>query len=562
MLREIPLALSIIVGAVLIVVTQAIRSVRHVLRVSLVQPSYYPRRGAEALAASKHVLFALARGACQALVVVLENSIERVLCNDRAIRSLYLKRAMDAATSYEAWLAAARQREDLTGATAWREDPFDGSFDAALVRKRLQAMQALRGAGDVAGMVALLRTGLHRSIGGIDNPELYSVSEVGTKSLISAYNDETVAALEFVLHADARQLSERERFAFFLEARQAFGRSALLLSGGGRFGVYHTGVLKELFDRNLLPTVIAGASVGAMAACVCGCYTDEEARVLQPEDKLDLDIFEGLEQLPRMAMRYATTGVAMDTAKLETAMRTNLGNMTFLEAFRKSGRIINVIVTGAANHQPPRLLNHITAPSVLLRSAAMASCAIPGVFDTVRLLCKQADGTIMPWLEDGHRFSDGSLLMDLPTQRLAEMFHANHFLVSQVNPHVVPILALWTVRGFYNNIKYLITSEVAHRIAQLRKLALIPSFLLPLVGLIEQRYEGHVTILPPLGAGDYCKIVSNPTRDEVVLGTVLGRRATWPKLAYIRETCKVELALQRGLAVMRARLGVTDERDT
>ncbi len=29
---------------------------------------------------------------------------------------------------------------------------------------------------------------------------------------------------------------------------------------------------------------------------------------------------------------------------------------------------------------------------------------------------------------------------DLPMRRLAELFNVNHFIVSQVNPHIIPIM--------------------------------------------------------------------------------------------------------------------------
>eukprot|EP00967_Tisochrysis_lutea_P068860 scaffold90341_cov23-Tisochrysis_lutea.AAC.1 len=38
------------------------------------------------------------------------------------------------------------------------------------------------------------------------------------------------------------------------------------------------------------------------------------------------------------------------------------------------------------------------------------------------------------------RWRDGSLEFDLPAQALGEMFNCNHFLVSQTNPHIVPLV--------------------------------------------------------------------------------------------------------------------------
>ena len=46
-------------------------------------------------------------------------------------------------------------------------------------------------------------------------------------------------------------------------------------------------------------------------------------------------------------------------------------------------------------------------------------------------------------LQNGQRrWRDGSLEEDLPMRSLSEMFNVNYFLVSQTNPHIVPVLNL------------------------------------------------------------------------------------------------------------------------
>jgi hypothetical protein len=49
-----------------------------------------------------------------------------------------------------------------------------------------------------------------------------------------------------------------------------------------------------------------------------------------------------------------------------------------------------------------------------------------------------------PSLSDNvsRRWRDGSLELDLPTFLLSEMFNCNHFIVSQTNPHIAPLLNL------------------------------------------------------------------------------------------------------------------------
>ena len=55
-------------------------------------------------------------------------------------------------------------------------------------------------------------------------------------------------------------LHHQERF--FLDARQAFGRTALVLTGGMTLGLFHMGVVKCLYEQGCLPPVICGTSIG------------------------------------------------------------------------------------------------------------------------------------------------------------------------------------------------------------------------------------------------------------------------------------------------------------
>ena len=70
----------------------------------------------------------------------------------------------------------------------------------------------------------------------------------------------------------------------------------------------------------------------------------------------------------------------------------NMGEYTFQEAYDRTGRIINITAAPTNNYDPPRLLNYLTAPHVCVWSAALASCAIPGMFDAVPLIVREPNG--------------------------------------------------------------------------------------------------------------------------------------------------------------------------
>lgn len=64
------------------------------------------------------------------------------------------------------------------------------------------------------------------------------------------------------------------------------------------------------------------------------------------------------------------------------------------------------------------------------------------------------------------RWHDGSLENDLPFRQLAEMFNVNHFIVSQTNPHLVPLMTLKNVVP--GPIFNMVQAEVKHAFAQVR----------------------------------------------------------------------------------------------
>lgn len=69
---------------------------------------------------------------------------------------------------------------------------------------------------------------------------------------------------------------------FFAETRHSFGHTALMLSGGATFGKFHFGVLKALYEHDLFPRTICGASVGScVAASICSRpYEEMEVIIL------------------------------------------------------------------------------------------------------------------------------------------------------------------------------------------------------------------------------------------------------------------------------------------
>jgi TAG lipase/steryl ester hydrolase/phospholipase A2/LPA acyltransferase len=116
---------------------------------------------------------------------------------------------------------------------------------------------------------------------------------------------------------------------------------------------------------------------------------------------------------------YVRTGALHDIAFFQKRLRAILGDITFQDAYdRSGGRILCVAVCATREGERPRLLNYLTAPHVIVWSAVAASCAFPNLFPPQPLLAKSRVGTLVPWQPEGRtgprRWRDGSLEEDLP----------------------------------------------------------------------------------------------------------------------------------------------------
>ena len=57
-----------------------------------------------------------------------------------------------------------------------------------------------------------------------------------------------------------------------------------MLSGGGNFGKFHIGLIKALYEQDLLPRILTGSSVGSgMAAIMAGTKYSELPKLFGPD---------------------------------------------------------------------------------------------------------------------------------------------------------------------------------------------------------------------------------------------------------------------------------------
>lgn len=411
------------------------------------------------------------------------------------------------------------------------------------------------------------------------NLKMYKYTHVGTKDLIEQYINSALETLDALLDISQRAkcdgLESKHILEQVLAARQAFGRSALLLSGGATFGMNHIGVLKCLWEARLLPRIISGASAGSIVSAVLCTRTDEEIpELLETFCTGDVAVFEeegNADTIWNKIARFLKFGALFDMAHLTRVMTEMLGDMTFQEGYNRTRRILNICVSSASLYELPRLLNYVTAPNVLIRSAVTASCSVPFIFTAASLLAKNPKtGLVEPWNPSPQRWIDGSVDNDLPMTRLAEMFNVNHFIVSQVNPHVVPFLikeedsVSWEAQQssatvsagptWLHSMTDLAKGEALHRMQMMVELGIFPNLLTKAVSVLSQKYSGDITILPEISYADFPRMLSNPTEEFMHQAMLTGERATWPKLSRIRNHCAIELALDDAVQKLRARV--------
>jgi predicted acylesterase/phospholipase RssA len=186
-------------------------------------------------------------------------------------------------------------------------------------------------------------------------------------------------------------------------------------------------------------------------------------------------------------------------------------------------------------------MNAITSPNVYVRTAVMASCAVPGVYPPVMLMAKNVYGEAQPQLPE-RRWVDGAVTDDLPAKRLARLYGVNHYIVSQANP-----LALAIIKGE----QYMPVSEGAKKVLRLSTHEILKSgekfsrrFLrkIPDVGktmsmfysVMAQDYKGDVNIVPHFNFVDPQKLLGQLTSAEIDELVIEGERSTWPQLEQIK----------------------------
>ena len=110
------------------------------------------------------------------------------------------------------------------------------------------------------------------------------------------------------------------------------------------------GVVKALLENECMPSIVTGTSGGAIVAAMLATRTDEEmlSEVIQPDIAVRYPErwFPPMEQ---QLFNYVRSGCLVEHDDFANCCRVYFGDMTFGEAYARTGRVANINI-------PPLLL--------------------------------------------------------------------------------------------------------------------------------------------------------------------------------------------------------------
>lgn len=168
-------------------------------------------------------------------------------------------------------------------------------------------------------------------------------------------------------------------------------KKGLILSGGGARGAYQAGVYKYLSERNFVPDVICGTSVGALNATALGCgFTPEKLiqlwRNIDAENVMRYSIWQNIKNI--FLRKFSPL---VDTTPLKNLLAQELD-------FRKLRNSAAKVFISAVNIRSSELV-YFSNEEIDIQHL-MASSAIPLVF---------------PWqYVNGEPYWDGGLMANTP----------------------------------------------------------------------------------------------------------------------------------------------------
>ena len=177
------------------------------------------------------------------------------------------------------------------------------------------------------------------------------------------------------------------------------GKIAFVLGGGGRLGAAEVGMLRALLERDIVPDLIVGTSIGALngAALAVGPTISTIDRLEEIWTTLDKsEVFSG-----------TVFSGAANLVRTRTALQSNQPLRSLIERLLPAETFADLAVPFqcvAASIE--RAAEHWFSEGPLV-DAILASCAVPGILPAVEIA--------------GEHFIDGGVVNSIPIARAVEL---------------------------------------------------------------------------------------------------------------------------------------------
>ena len=476
-------------------------------------------------------------------------------------------------STYREWHTLQEELDQARNVDEWASSPEHPAYkhkDLHGFRRELYHSQRI---DDYHHIISRLRAQLDRNIFKILSPDLYRKSLIQTKRAIHDYIDDIISCIWYVARWGGTPASKWSSKSLVLsEVKDSvFGKTSLVLTGGAMISACHIGVVKTLYQQHLLPRIITGVATGSLVAAMVGVSTDPELRELLTLEHINLGAFamyqsrqrEGSwlprtwKTLQRRHYRYKVQGHVFEIEGVQKFAKDNLGDLTFEEAYQKTGRILNIVIAISDTLGTPQLLNYITAPHVFIWSAVVASVSTSHLmYASTRLYCKSTSGAVAEYqAPDSTRYKRARWAIDNPQpplQRLAELFNVNHFVVSQTRPYVFPFIWAQSATADIPILGRLVRlgfNEGLHWLTRFVWLGMLPPIIHRI--LIDEllpssaEFYAKLYITPEVSIRDLYSMFELPTRESLRKWSRTGEEATWPIMCQLDIRCSVEFELER-----------------
>jgi NTE family protein len=235
------------------------------------------------------------------------------------------------------------------------------------------------------------------------------------------------------------------------DADQGGRRPALVLGGGGAYGVVQAAYIQAVYEAGFRPSMVIGTSVGSLNGAWVAMYPDDPENLLKIWTGMDRIRLLRLNPM-RVAGRVVRRPLSLSTNEIVPQLiEQHVGDLTFADTKLP----LAVVATNLLRGQ-----KHVfhTGP---LGQAILASTAIPGLFDPVEL--------------DGELFIDGGIIASLDLATALAM-GATEILAIDLTPMpsgVRPRTALGVMRQSLGILAHSGTDAMEACVAQLRPVQVV-----------------------------------------------------------------------------------------